>query len=419
MSDAGAIYSAQSVVPSDLHLLVVDAGDGGDSAADSGGGPASAAMLRTMAEVAQTLEVVGTLELTERGEGWLRSPQRNYAVQPKDPFVSRDIIRRYNLRGGEAIVAAAAQRKHGPPQVSAIQRVNDLDPGAYGELTTFADLTVVDPHERIRFETPGGPTSMRVVDLMTPIGKGQRGLIAAPPRTGKTVLLQQMAAGIAANHPEIYMMVLLIDERPEEVTHMRRTVHGETVASCNDHDYTSHVRIARLMIEKAKRMVECGKDVLILLDSLTRMGRAFNAFVGSSGRTMSGGMDIRAMQEPKAAFGAARKIENGGSLTILATALIDTGSRMDELIFNEFKGTGNMEIMLCRELANKRIWPAMDLHQSGTRKEELLLKPEELKQSIRIRRMFNGMAIDREMITLTEALAKYPSNEAFLKAQAK
>ncbi|MGB9623561.1 MAG: transcription termination factor Rho [Phycisphaerae bacterium] len=366
-----------------------------------------------------TQEVVGTLEITERGEGFLRSAERNYAVQAADPLVGRDVIGRYGLRGGERIVAVTGPRKrHGPVHVAEVRSVNDLDPGAYGELKPFGDLTVVDPHERIRFETPGGPTTMRVIDLMTPIGKGQRGLIAAPPRTGKTILLQQMAAGIAANHPEIYMMVLLIDERPEEVTHMRRTVHGETVASSNDKDVLNHVRIARLMIEKAKRMVECGKDVLILLDSLTRLGRAFNAFVGSSGRTMTGGLDIRAMQEPKAMFGAARKIENGGSLTIMATALIDTGSRMDELIFNEFKGTGNMEIMLCRDLANKRIWPAMDLHQSGTRKEELLLRPEELKQAVRIRRRLNGMAIDREMLMLTEALEKFPSNEQFLAAQA-
>jgi transcription termination factor Rho len=365
-------------------------------------------------------EVTGTLEITERGEGFLRSAERNYAIQQMDPVVSRDTIGRCGLRGGERITAVAGpRRKHGPVQVAEIRSINDLDPGAYGELKPFTDLTVVDPHERIRFETPGGPTTMRVVDLMTPIGKGQRGLIAAAPRTGKTILLQQMAAGIAANHPEIYMMVLLIDERPEEVTDMRRRVHGEVVASCNDREITSHVRIARLMIEKAKRQVECGKDILILLDSLTRMGRAFNAFVGSSGRTMSGGLDIRAMQEPKAMFGAARKIENGGSLTIMATALIDTGSRMDELIFNEFKGTGNMEIMLCRELANKRIWPAMDLHQSGTRKEELLLRPDELKQSVRIRRTLNGQAIDREMIMLTEALEKFPSNEKFLAAQAK
>ena len=363
--------------------------------------------------------VSGTLEITEKGDGYLRSPERNYAIRPGDPYMSRAQIEAARLRGGETLSAEVApRRKNGPPEVVRILSVNDLDPGAYGELTPFGDLTVIDPHERIRFETPGGPVSMRVVDMMTPIGKGQRGLIAAPPRTGKTVLLQQMAAGIAANHPEIYMMVLLIDERPEEVTHMRRSVHGEVVASSNDRDIASHVRIARLITEKSKRMVECGKDVLILLDSLTRLGRAFNAFVGSSGRTMSGGLDIRAMAEPKSIFGAARKIEHGGSLTILATALIDTGSRMDELIFNEFKGTGNMEIMLTRELANKRIWPAMDLHQSGTRKEERLLTPQMLTQTIRIRRRLHGQPPDRQMLALIEALEKFPSNDQFLAAQA-
>ena len=367
--------------------------------------------------VSSDAEVIGTLEINGNG-GFLRASARNYAAQPADPTVDRGLIERYRLRGGETVAAIVRPGRKGSRQVTEIRLINDLDPGAYGELTPFEDLVVVDPHERIRFETPGGPTSMRVVDLMTPIGKGKRGLIAAPPRTGKTILLQQMAAGIAANHPDVYMMVLLIDERPEEVTDMRRRVHGEVVASSNDRDIASHVRIARLMIEKAKRLLECGKDVLILLDSLTRLGRAFNAFVGTSGRTMTGGLDIRAMAEPKAMFGAARKIENGGSLTILATALIDTGSRMDELIFNEFKGTGNMEIMLTRELANKRIWPAIDLHQSGTRKEELLLPPDALKQSVRIRRKLNGMAIDREMLMLTEALEKFPSNEKFLAAQA-
>lgn len=329
------------------------------------------------------------------------------------------MIARLGLRGGETIEADADANGRGAPFVRMVRVINGMDAGAYCECKPFGELTVIDPKARIRFETAGGPTTMRVIDLMTPIGKGQRGLIAAPPRTGKTMLLQQMAEGIASNHPEIYMLVLLIDERPEEVTHMRRTVRGEVVASCNDLEVASHVRLARLMIERAKRMVECGQHVLILLDSLTRLGRAFNNYVKSSGRTMSGGLDIRAMTEPKAMFGAARNIENGGSLTILATALIDTGSRMDELIFNEFKGTGNMEIMLTRELANKRIWPAIDLHQSGTRKEELLLSPEELNQSIQIRRKLYSAAIDQQMLALIEALQKHPNNQAFLTAQAK
>jgi transcription termination factor Rho len=282
----------------------------------------------------------------------------------------------------------------------------------------FNELTVVDPRERIRFETPGGPMTMRVLDMMTPIGRGQRGLIAAPPRTGKTILLQQMSAGIAANHPDLYMMVLLIDERPEEVTEMRRTVHGEVVASSNDENIASHVRIARLMIAKAKRRVEAGQHVLILLDSLTRLGRAFNSNIRSSGRIMSGGVDINALTEPKAIFGAARNIEDGGSLTIMASALIETGSRMDELIFNEFKGTGNMEIMLNREMANQRIWPAMDLKQSGTRKEELLLGTDAVNKIVRIRRQIVSMPNDKAMLTLMDTLAKYPDNATFLKSMA-
>jgi transcription termination factor Rho len=364
------------------------------------------------------LDVTGTLELQENGRqvrGVLRDPNRKYARQPRDPRVDARIIERWRLRGGEAIEAKARRSKKGPaPDVTELVAINGLAPDEYAALTPVDQLTVIDPREQIHFETAGGPTPMRVVDLMTPIGKGQRGLIAAPPRTGKTVMLQQMAEGLAKNHPEIYMLVLLIDERPEEVTHMRRTVHGEVVASSNDLDVENHVRIARLIISKAKRMVECGDHVFILLDSLTRLGRAFNAHVKSSGRTMTGGLDIRAMAEPKAMFGAARNIEDGGSLTILATALIDTGSRMDELIFNEFKGTGNMEIMLTRELANKRIWPTMDLHQSGTRKEELLLTPEAHERSIQIRRTLHRLPADRQMTELLTVLEKHPSNDEFI-----
>ena len=277
------------------------------------------------------------------------------------------------------------------------------------------DLTAIDPKQAVRFETHGGPMSMRIVDLLTPIGLGQRGLIVAAPRTGKTVLLQQMAAGIAANHPDVYMMVLLIDERPEEVTDMRRTVHGEVVASSADSDIASHVRIARLMVEKAKRMVECGRDVLILLDSLTRLGRAFNAGIRHSGRIMSGGLDANALQEPKSIFGTARNVEEGGSITIVATALIETGSRMDDVIFNEFQGTGNMEIVLCRELANKRIWPAINLERSGTRKEELLLDEATLETSFAIRRSFSGKSPEREMEMLLAKLGKTPNNHVFVK----
>ncbi|MDM8006271.1 MAG: transcription termination factor Rho [Phycisphaerae bacterium] len=361
--------------------------------------------------------VDGTLELQEKGGGFLRSPRRNYAVHPTDAFVPDSMIKRWHLRGGEAVSGIGGVNGHGGRSrlvLSSLQSINGLEPAAYAELTDFADLTVIDPTSRLRFEMPGGSLSMRVVDLMTPIGLGQRGLIAAPPRTGKTVLLQQMAAGLAANHPDVYMMVLLVDERPEEVTEMRRTVHGEVVSSSNDQSVASHIRIARLMIEKAKRMVETGQNVFILLDSLTRLGRAYNAGIRSSGRTMSGGIDIRALAEPKAIFGSARNIEHGGSLTIMASALIETGSRMDEVIFNEFKGTGNMEIMLSRDLANLRIWPAIDLNQSGTRKEELLLGKDTTEKTYRIRRQICTQPPNKAMEMLLDSLRKFPSNQAFL-----
>ena len=367
----------------------------------------------------------GTLELQEKGGGFLRSPVRNYAVQANDLFVPLEAIRKYGLRGGEHLVGRADRARGGRHQggnrlsLVDIETVNSMDSGHYAELTPFNDLTVVDPRERLQFEIPNGSISMRVVDLMTPIGRGQRGLIAAPPRTGKTILLQQMAAGIAHNHPDIYMMVLLVDERPEEVTEMRRSVRGEVVASSNDQDAASHIRIARLMIEKAKRLVECGQHVFVLLDSLTRLGRAFNNAIRSSGRTMSGGVDIRALAEPKAIFGAARTIENGGSLTIVASALIETGSRMDELIFNEFKGTGNMEIMLSRDMANQRIWPAMDLNLSGTRKEELLLGTETVEKVYRIRRQISSMPPPKAMVFLLDAMKKFPDNKTFIENLAK
>jgi transcription termination factor Rho len=367
----------------------------------------------------------GTLEVQEKGWGFLRSAKRNYAVHPSDPLVPTDLVRRYGLRGGETITGRPRRgnaRQQGAQAqffLPGLETVDGMAPEARAELKPFNELTVIDPRQPIRFETPGGPLTMRVLDLMTPIGRGQRGLIAAPPRTGKTILLQQMAAGIAANHPELYMMVLLIDERPEEVTEMRRTVHGEVVFSSNDQNIASHIRIARLMIEKAKRMVEAGQHILILLDSLTRLGRAFNAGIRSSGRTMSGGVDIRALEEPKAIFGAARNIEHGGSLTIMASALIETGSRMDELIFNEFKGTGNMEIMLSRDLANLRIWPAMDLNMSGTRKEELLLSKETVEKIYRLRRQLAPLQSIRGMQTLLDWLGKFPSNQAFLDGLAK
>ncbi|GJQ27091.1 MAG: transcription termination factor Rho [Phycisphaerae bacterium] len=371
--------------------------------------------------------VEGTLEIAGNGPGYLRDPKRNYTVSPNDPQVPRDLIQRFKLRGGEALTATAnrGRKGNGPLTVSFIKEICGQHPGAWAKVLPFEELPVVHPTEILKFETPGGPMSTRIVDLLAPIGKGQRGLIVAPPRTGKTVLLRQMAEGITANHPEIFLMMLLIDERPEEVTEMKRAVvkapggwqHGapEVVYSSNDHDAKSHGRIAKLMIEKAKRHLEMGEDVLILLDSLTRLGRAFNTLVGNSGRTMTGGLDIRALELPKQMFGSARKIENGGSLTIIASVLVETGSRMDDFIFQEFKGTGNMELVLSRELANLRIWPAMNLSESGTRKEELLLGAEGYEKMSRVRRRLLSQTPQRQMEGMIDELKKFETNEVFLK----
>ena len=368
----------------------------------------------------------GILELGNGGSGFLRDPKRNYAVQPQNPQVPRNLIGRFHLRGGEPITGTCdhGKRGRGRSMVGAIESVGELAPDAYGELTPFDDLQVVHPETQLKFETPDGSMSMRIVDLFTPIGKGQRGLIVAPPRTGKTILLQQMAEGIRRNHPEALLMMLLIDERPEEVTEMRRSVCNEgsgwhngapeVVFSSNDHEPKNHARIARLMIEKAKRHVEMGKDVVILLDSLTRLSRAFNNIVGSSGRTMTGGLDIKALTVPKQMFGAARKIEHGGSLTIIASVLIETGSRMDDFIFQEFKGTGNMELVLSRELADLRIWPAKNLSESGTRKEEVLLGPENYAKMSRLRRQLLSLSPVKQMEKIISELSKYESNQQYL-----
>ncbi|MCH9034314.1 MAG: transcription termination factor Rho [Planctomycetes bacterium] len=362
--------------------------------------------------------VTGVFEPGRQTGGHLRSMDLNYRVRRDDVVVPDKVCRSFGLRGGETVVGSVRTSgtadRSTSPTLAEIERINDNEANEYLDVKPFDGLLPIDPLQALRFETDGGPLSMRVVDLMTPIGLGQRGLIVAAPRTGKTILLQQMAAGVAANFPDIYVMVLLIDERPEEVTDMRRTVRGEVVASSNDEDATNHTRIAKLMIEKAKRLVECGRDVVILLDSLTRLGRAFNVSIRGRGRTMSGGLDARALAEPKAIFGAARNIEGGGSLTILATALIDTGSRMDEVIYNEFKGTGNMEIELSRELANRRVWPAIDLNISGTRKEELLLTEAALAVSHRIRRSLAGKGPERSMELLLEHMGRFPNNEEFI-----
>ncbi len=370
--------------------------------------------------------VSGTLELAEKGPAWLRDPARNYTVGPNDPQLLPEMPSRFKLRGGETIsgTVGRGRKGKGPLVLERIESICGMDPGKWASVKSFDDLPVVHPSEQVRFEIPGGPMSTRIVDLLAPIGKGQRGLIVAPPRTGKTVLLQQMSEGIKINHPEIFLMMLLIDERPEEVTEMKRIVckegtgwqrgSPEVVYSSNDSDAKNHARISKLMIAKAKRHLEMGEDVLILLDSLTRLGRAFNNIVGSSGRTMTGGLDIRAMEHPKQMFGAARKIENGGSLTIIASVLVETGSRMDDFIFQEFKGTGNMELILSRELANLRIWPAMNLAESGTRKEELLLGPQNYEKMSRLRRRLMSMQPQKQVETMIEELGKHETNKVYL-----
>ena len=359
----------------------------------------------------------GVLELDNQRAGFLRSPKRHLLVQATDPYVSNDAVKKFGLRGGELLggplmpVDNKGNRRFKLARIDTIEGVPSKD---YEPPTPLNDTTAIDPTEVLQFHTPGEPRTMWAVDLFTPIGRGQRGLLVAPPRTGKTILLQQMAHGIATNHPDIYMIVLLVDERPEEVTEMRRNVRGEVFASSNDQDVNSHVRVARLVIDRARRLSELGRNIVILLDSITRLARAFNSFVGSSGRTMTGGLDIRALQEPKQIFGSARNIEGGGSLTIIASALIDTGSRADEFIFQEFKGTGNMELVLSRELANLRIWPAMDLKQSGTRKEEKLLPRTTLEKVYMLRRQLDDLPPPKQMLTLLERMQKFPTQEEFL-----
>ncbi|MDX2200307.1 MAG: transcription termination factor Rho [Phycisphaerae bacterium] len=360
--------------------------------------------------------VEGVLELDPQGAGYLRSPLKNFAIRPDDAYVPVDAVRKFALRGGERIRGLVREVNKGNRrfQLARVEEIEGVAVERWSAPTLINDTTAVDPTTQIRFATPGGPREMWVLDLLTPIGFGQRALIVAPPRTGKTILLQQIAHGIATNHPDTYMIVLLIDERPEEVTEMRRNVRGEVVASSNDQDVKSHIRIARLVSERAKRLVEQGKHIIILLDSITRLARAFNSFVGSSGRTMTGGLDIRALEEPKKFFGAARTVENAGSLTIIASALVQTGSRADEFIFQEFKGTGNMELVLDREVANMRIWPAIDVKQSGTRKEEKLLSEEVLKKAHFVRRQLIDMPNGKAMQMLMERMSKHESLEAYL-----
>src|SRR3954447_26703674 len=356
----------------------------------------------------------GVLELHPKGYGFLRDPARNFKAGNNDVYVGSPFLTRFQLRQGVRITGRVE-----PPASSEGLRLAELTeiegqaPEQYLGLRGFDELTAIDPRERIRLETGPEPLGMRVMDLLTPIGKGQRGLIVAPPRTGKTILLQQVAAAVAKNHPEMHLIVLLVDERPEEVTETRRAVRGEVIASSSDHSTEEHIRLAQLTVDRAKRIAETGGEFLILLDSLTRLARAYNKG-SNSGRTMSGGMDIKALDVPKRLFGAARNFEEGGSLTVLATALIDTGSRMDELIFQEFKGTGNMEVVLDRKLSDRRVWPAIDIQLSGTRKEELLLDPLTLSRINLLRRSLSELKPADAMESLIRQLGKYPTNSAFL-----
>jgi len=358
----------------------------------------------------------GVLEIDDRGGAFLRDLKKHLLPRGGDPTATRDQIKKFALRGGELLAGElkpAGRGSHGR-QLTRIESINGQPANDWLPPTPLNDTIAIDPLEALRFSTKGGPATMQIVDMFTPIGRGQRGLIVAPPRTGKTILLQQMAHGIAVNYPDVHMMVMLIDERPEEVTDMRRNVHGDVIASSNDLDVNSHVRVARLVIEHARRMVECGRHVVVLLDSITRLARAFNNFIGSSGRTMTGGLDIRALQEPKQIFGAARNVEGGGSLTIIATALIETGSRADEFIFQEFKGTGNMELVLDRDTANMRIWPAINLQLSGTRKEEKLLSADNLDKINMLRRQLSGLPPMKQITMLLERLQSHDDLDGFL-----
>ena len=363
------------------------------------------------------LSAKGVLEVGEKGFGFLRNPARSYQISPNDIYVSPDIIRRYRLRPGLEIEGRAAPPKKGSPQLVEIKAINGQPPDKYTALKKFDDLTVIQPNERFVLETVPDRYTTRVIDIVAPIGKGTRGLIVAAPRTGKTTLLHHMADAVLTNHPDVHTIVLLCDERPEETTDFRRSIiGGEVIASTNDQTIEEHVRTARMAIERAKRLVEFGRDVFLVLDSITRLARAFNNYMGSTGRTMTGGLDARAMEQPRRIFASARKAEEGGSLTIIATALIETGSRMDELIFQEFKGTGNSELVLDRKIAEQRYWPAVDINLSGTRREELLLKPWELEGITRLRRALSEAAPVEAIQKLLNGLGKLKTNNEFIKA---
>jgi len=375
-------------------------------------------ILEAQTEKSGLIFAEGVLEVLPDGFGFLRAPDYNYLPGPDDIYVSPSQIRRFDLRTGDTVSGQVRPPKEGERYFALlkVEAVNFENPELIKEKVLFDNLTPLFPNQRIRLETAADELNMRVMDLLTPIGKGQRGLIVAPPRTGKTILLQKIANSITKNHPEVILIVLLIDERPEEVTDFQRSVKAEVVSSTFDEPATRHVQVAEMVIEKAKRLVEHKRDVVILLDSITRLGRAYNTIVPPSGKILSGGVDSNALQRPKRFFGAARNIEEGGSLTIMATALIDTGSRMDDVIFEEFKGTGNSELMLDRRLVDKRVFPAIDIFRSGTRKEELLLTQGELSRMWVLRKVLHTMGVVEAMELLLEKLKESKSNEEFLKA---
>jgi transcription termination factor Rho len=358
----------------------------------------------------------GVLEILPDGYGFLRSPDYNYLPGPDDIYVSPSQIRKFDLKTGDTISGQVRPPHEGEKYFALvkIEAVNFESPDEARNKILFDNLTPLYPQERLKLETTRENISARVMDLLTPLGKGQRGLIVSPPRAGKTMLLQNVANSITANHPEVVLMVLLIDERPEEVTDMQRSVKGEVISSTFDEPAARHVQVAEMVIEKAKRLVEHKRDVVILLDSITRLARAYNTIVPPSGKVLSGGVDSNALQRPKRFFGSARNIEEGGSLTIIATALIDTGSRMDDVIFEEFKGTGNSEIILDRKLVDKRTFPAIDIQRSGTRKEELLIPKEDLQRIWVLRKVLNPLSPVEAMELLIERLAKAQSNSEFL-----
>ena len=379
------------------------------------------AILKQLATDDVPISGEGVLETLQDGFGFLRSPESNYLAGPDDIYVSPSQVRRFGLRTGDTVEGGIRSPKDGERYFALLKvnKINFADPDDVRHRINFDNLTPLYPDERLRLEMDdptGKDLTTRVLDLVTPIGKGQRALIVAPPRTGKTMMLQNMAHSISANHPEIYLIVLLIDERPEEVTDMQRSVRGEVISSTFDEPATRHVQVTEMVIEKAKRLVEHKRDVIILLDSITRLARAYNTVVPSSGKVLTGGVDANALQRPKRFFGAARNIEEGGSLSIIATALIDTGSRMDEVIFEEFKGTGNSEIILDRKLADRRTWPTIDVTKSGTRKEELLVEKGELSKMWVLRRILMPMGVTDSMDFLLEKLKHTKNNGEFFQA---